>query len=181
MVNGVVYVGSLDGKVYAFGVHDVAVTNVAFSKTVVGQGFSASINVTVANQGGYTETFNVTAYANVTAIQTETLTLTSQNSTTLTFTWNTTGFAKGNYSISVYAWPVPGETNTTDNNFTVGMVTVTVPGDLNGDFKVGLADLVILANAYGSKPGDAKWNPNADIDGNGVVGLSDLVIMANHY
>jgi hypothetical protein len=49
----------------------------------VGQGFSATINVTVANQGNYTETFNVTAYANGTAIQTETLTLTSQNSTTI--------------------------------------------------------------------------------------------------
>ena len=61
VAGGVVFVGSDDGEVYAFGVHDVAVTNVAPSKTVVGQGFSATINVTVANQGDYTETFNVTA------------------------------------------------------------------------------------------------------------------------
>jgi parallel beta-helix repeat protein len=61
------------------------------------------------------------------------------------------------------------------------MVAVTIPGDLNGDFKVSLADLVILAIAYGSRPGDPGWNPNADIDGNSVVGLSDLVILANHY
>jgi hypothetical protein len=53
--------------------------------------------------------------------------------------------------------------------------------ELNGDGKVSLADLVIFANAYGSKPGDKKWNLNADIDGNGVVGLSDLVILANYY
>jgi hypothetical protein len=58
---------------------------------------------------------------------------------------------------------------------------VTIPGDINGDYKVSLSDLVILANAYGSKPDDAKWNCNADIDNNGIVGLSDLVIMANHY
>jgi len=54
-------------------------------------------------------------------------------------------------------------------------------GDINGDGKVDLTDLVLLANAYGSRPGDAKWNANADIDGNGIVGLSDLVIMALHY
>src|SRR5271157_916413 len=39
----------------------------------------------------------------------------------------------------------------------------------------------VLASAYGSRPGDAKWNPSADLDGNGVVGLSDLVILTNHY
>jgi hypothetical protein len=41
--------------------------------------------------------------------------------------------------------------------------------------------LVLLANAHGSKPGDVKWNSNADLDDNKVIGLSDLVILANHY
>jgi hypothetical protein len=58
---------------------------------------------------------------------------------------------------------------------------VAIPGDLNGDFKVNLEDLVLLAQAYGSKPGDPNWNPNADIDNSGAVGLSDLVILALHY
>jgi hypothetical protein len=40
---------------------------------------------------------------------------------------------------------------------------------------------VILAKAYGSKPGEPKWNPNADIDNNSIVGLSDLVILAKNY
>jgi hypothetical protein len=61
------------------------------------------------------------------------------------------------------------------------MVRVTVPGDVNGDFKVTLADLVILATAYQSRPSQITWNANADIDGNGTVGLSDLVILAQHY
>jgi hypothetical protein len=59
--------------------------------------------------------------------------------------------------------------------------SVTVSGDINGDFKVGLPDLVILAQAYGSKPSGSNWNPNADIDGNGAAGLSDLVKLAQHY
>jgi len=56
-----------------------------------------------------------------------------------------------------------------------------LPGDVNQDGKVNLADLVALARAYGSKPGDTNWNPDADIDGNGIVGLSDLVTLAQHY
>jgi parallel beta-helix repeat protein len=54
-------------------------------------------------------------------------------------------------------------------------------GDIDFDGKVGLQDLVLLANAYGSKLGDAKWNFNADINDNGKVDLSDLVILALHY
>jgi len=56
-----------------------------------------------------------------------------------------------------------------------------LPGDINGDGKVSLQDLVLLANAYGSKPGDPNWNPNADLNGDGVVNLADLVILALHY
>src|SRR5271157_3286632 len=55
-------------------------------------------------------------------------------------------------------------------------------GDLNGDGKVGLDDLVLLANAYDSKPGDSNWNPLADIARPyGVIGLTDLVTLAMHY
>jgi cold shock CspA family protein len=61
------------------------------------------------------------------------------------------------------------------------VLTEKIPGDLNLDREVSLADLVLLAQAYGSKPGDSNWNPNADIDGNNIVGLSDLVALAQHY
>ena len=40
--------------------HDVAVTNVTSSKTVVGQGYGVNVNVTAANQGDLPESFNVT-------------------------------------------------------------------------------------------------------------------------
>jgi hypothetical protein len=60
-------------------------------------------------------------------------------------------------------------------------LNVTILGDLDRDGKVSLADLVILAQAYGSRYGDSNWNPNADIDGNNIAELSDLVILALHY
>jgi len=67
------------------------------------------INVTVENQGDLTETFNMTLYANTTAINQTEITLTSGTSTTITLTWNTTAFAKGNYTISAYATPFQGK------------------------------------------------------------------------
>jgi nitrous oxidase accessory protein len=56
------------------------------------------------------------------------------------------------------------------------------PGDINGDGNVSLADLVLLASAYGSQPGDVDWNPRADMANPwNVITPSDLVILANHY
>jgi hypothetical protein len=162
--------------------HDIAITNVTTLKSVVGQSYSIGINTTIVDQGDYSETFNVTIYANQTIIATlENINLTSRNSVTITSVWNTTGFAYGNYTISAYAPPVPGEADTTNNNCTGGRTTVTVPGDVDGDLSVRLQDLVNLAKAYGSTPTDPAWNPNADIDNNGKISLSDLVILAQHY
>ena len=162
--------------------HDeVAVGNVTQTKAVVGRGYTIFVNATVMNQGDFDDILNVTFSAGANVIYQPQVNLTSKTSATIAFSWNTTGFAYGNYTISVYAQPVSGEINTTNNVCRSGWIVVTIPGDTNGDFKVSLLDLVLLANAYGFRPSDAKWNALADIDGNGVVGLSDLVIMAKNY
>ncbi len=104
---------------------DLAVTNVTITNYAVAQGEPVSVNVTVENLGDDSETFNVTVYANATAVATlRNLTLPSHDSITVSFTWNTFGFASGNYTVSAYAWPVPGETSTADNTFTDGTVQV---------------------------------------------------------
>jgi hypothetical protein len=162
--------------------HDVAITNLTSSKTVIGQGYGGNVTVSVADLGDYPETFNLTLYANTTSFVSQNVSLSSGNSATAMFAWNTAGFAFGNYTISVYAWPVPNETNTANNNCTDGNVIVSIPGDIDGDFNVSLQDLVLLANAYGSKPGDIKWNPDADlVPPWGVMSLTDLVTIAVHY
>ncbi|MGD0979213.1 MAG: CARDB domain-containing protein [Candidatus Bathyarchaeia archaeon] len=160
---------------------DVAVTGIDFSRTTVVAGGIVNINVTVRNQGGFDEAFDVTVYVNSQVIGMQPVSLPSGSSIDLSFTWNTVGIPFGNYTIKAYASPVPDENDTTNNAYSGGWVAVTIPGDLNGDFKVGLQDLVLLALAYGSKPGDLHWNPNADIDNSGAVGLSDLAILALHY
>jgi len=177
-------------------IHYVVLTNVTLSRNgfwpmlIVGQGYSLNITVTAADPGSYAETFNVTAFANTTYIASQNVTTSSGNSTTITFTWNTTGFGYGTYTISAYAVPVPDQANTVNNNFTGGNVIVTIPGDINGDFKVNLEDVVTLAAAYGShcanyhyqgEPASPNWNPNADINGGGKVGLLDLAILAYYW
>jgi outer membrane protein assembly factor BamB len=187
VVGGVVYVGSWDDKVYAIGLSpspDVAVTGVMSSKTVVGQNFSMSISVTVANQDNRAETFKVTAYANganATFIASQNVTLSSGLSAIITFVWDTTGFAKGNYTISAYAWPVQGETYTADNNCTGGTVYVVIPGDINGDGAVGPLDLGIMGAAWGAFTEESNYNANADINDDDSVGPLDLGIIGAHW
>jgi len=84
---------------------DVAVTDVTPSQTVVRQGSSVNIDVTVANEGDCTLSSDVTVYADTTAVAFPRIDyLSSGASTTLTSTWDTTGFAEGEYTISAYAF-----------------------------------------------------------------------------
>jgi hypothetical protein len=166
----------------------VGVVNVATSKKggipapTVGRGYDVNVTAKVVNYGVNDENSGLAIYANATLVQPKTnITLAAGSSATITVIWNTSGFAYGNHTITATVDPVPNETNTTDNTLAGDWIIVTMPGDLNGDFKVSLQDLTILAADYGSRPGDARWNPNADIIGNGVVGLSDLSTMAIHY
>ena len=48
-------------KPYALSPHDIGITSVTTSKTIIGQGYSMNITVTVENQGDFTETFRVSA------------------------------------------------------------------------------------------------------------------------
>ena len=180
---------TIDGAVHVTdgAIHDVAVTNVTTSKTIVGQGYLLCINVTVENQGDVAESFNVTVFYNETAITLPdgknhtTITLTSLNSTTITLTWNTTDIAKGNYTITAYATPVLGETDTTDNTFVDGWVVVTIQGDVDGDFEVDIYDIVKICIAYGSKEGDPKYVPEFDINCDRKIDIYDVVIACIHY
>jgi parallel beta-helix repeat protein len=154
--------------------HDIAIINVWPAKIFVGQGFPLRINAIVTNQGSSTETFDVTVYANSTPIATKTLTLTSGNSTTVTFTWNTTGFAKGNYTISAVADAVSGEIDTEDNRYTNGVVTVTWLGDLDGDFDVDENDLWHFCGAFIDYYKIHMLDANCDFDNNCKIDEDDL-------
>ncbi len=159
---------------------DIAVTDVTPSKTVIGQGFLLHINVTVTNQGNKTEVFNVILYANTTIIALQAVILSGENSTGLSFTWNTTGFAIGNYTISTYATPVEGETDLSDNQFINGIVKVSCIGDVNGDYVTDSQDYQLVKKAIPSLPGESNWLPEADVDGDNVIDGRDYQIVKKH-
>jgi parallel beta-helix repeat protein len=161
---------------------DVGIITVTPSKNIVGEGYCVSINVTITNQGELAETFNVTVYVKTTIIATFTnITLTSGNYTTITSTWDTADFALGDYTLSAVADTVPGETNTTDNTYIDSIVTITIPGDVDGDFDVDIYDVVKMCGCYGAEEGDPEYIAECDVDGDGDVDIYDIVIMCNHY
>jgi outer membrane protein assembly factor BamB len=180
-----VVIGSADGNIYCFGppfpVHNIAVSDLTLSRLEVGQGHSLEMNTTVENRGDSVETFNITIFANGTSIKTREMVLVNGSSTTVSFVWNTTGFACGIYSINASAWAVPDETDTTDNYAFGGWVLVTMLGDLNGDLTVDIFDAITLASAYGSELNSPNWNLSADLNEDHVVDIYDAIILASHY
>jgi hypothetical protein len=166
-------------KPYPWGSHDIGITSLKASKNVVGQGYDMSIKVMIFNYGNSTQTFNVTAYINTTIIGLRTyISLAGRNFTILTFTWNTTGWTKGNYAIGAYASPVIGETDTTDNSRTGETVQLTLAGDVNGDRKVDGLDIAVLAKYFG-KP--STTFPNADINDDGKIDGKEIAIASKYF
>jgi hypothetical protein len=159
--------------------HDIAVTSVNPGKTVIGQGYSTIIKVTVKNYGTYPETFNTTAYYNTTALPKQKVTLQSGASTTINFTWNTAGFAYGNYTISANVMLTLGETNQWIGPFTDGTVKVTIPGDANGDGVVNISDIGVIAAHWLQMvpPGPS----NADVNCDGIINILDVGVVATHW
>lgn len=159
----------------------LAVASVTPSETVVSQGCNTNIKVTLENQGDFVEDFNVTVYAGNLPIGEQQVTLNSKESMNVTFTWDTTSFDKGNYTIWAHVWLVPGEIEIADNTFSDSWVVVTIPGDINGDFKVDIKDLVLVIKYYATYPGHPNWNPNADVNNDGKVDIKDLVLVIKHF
>jgi hypothetical protein len=83
----------------------------------------------------------------------------------------------GLYSVGMIGW----DKNTVylDSPLTSFRVYVPIPGDTNFDGKVDFADLLTLAQNYGTTAG-ATWQTGS-FYGDGAVNFSDLLVMAQHY
>jgi ABC-type transport system substrate-binding protein len=170
----------------------MAVSVASNTKTVVGKGLSMNLGFTVTNQGDFPlESLNIIVYANSTQVTTFFISSLNPNSqSAFSFMWNTANFAKGNYTISVSAWPVPGSTDTS-NRPSTGWVIVAMIGDITGpkgvpDGRVDMYDVALFAAAFGSKPGDRRWNPNCDLTGpkgvpDGHVKMDDIALVAGMF
>ena len=70
--------------------------------------------------------------------------------------------------------------------FTTTSTTTTIPGEcpgnINNDGIVDIYDAIILANAFGSSPGDPSWNPDADITGDDhIIDIYDAILLATDF
>ncbi len=184
-------VDTSDNKYQTYFVHNVKVADfgavkdltveLTTSQSIVGEHYSIGVNATLQNPGDFEETFNVTFYANGTFLDTVTdVNLKPGGSVEVSYTWDTTGFAYGNYTVSANATAVPGETYIIDNVLG-GWIFVTLAGDVDGDHDVDIFDIVTMAGSYGSSKGQPKYNPVADIDGDGDVDIFDIVAAAGNY
>jgi len=173
---------SIGGIVNVRMIHDVAAIDLVFSKSIVGQEYPLRITATVENQGSFSETFDLSFYSN----QTETgfrsvVSLAPAAQENINFTWDTAGWPVGNYSMSVYVWPVPLENYTADNRLVKGWVFVTIPGDVDGDKTVTIYDIVRMACIYGVSANDPLCDPCIDIDDDGYVNHVDVAIGVTNY
>lgn len=55
---------------------------------------------------------------------------------------------------------------------------VILIGDINGDNNVNILDIVIVALAFNSEPGDPNWNPKADVVQDYKINILDVVTVA---
>jgi hypothetical protein len=90
------------------------------------------------------------------------------------------------------AWYIDGVfkpnpvTITVDHNITAqslpGAFSPFLPlEDINLDGYVGVDDIVLVAEHYGTEPGDPNWDPRYDVTGDGYVGVDDIVLVADAF
>jgi PKD repeat protein len=179
-----------DGKVQIFtAIRDVAITGVTTSRNWVYPGVSVNITVIAKNLGDVPESFDIQVYYDTNLLATRTIVnLPSDAETIEVFTWETTGLTPcNNYTISAEATLVPYEYNSTNNVFVDGFVKIRYIGDINGDGKVDMKDIALVAAAFGTIPGHPRWNPDADITGptylvpDNKIDMRDVSLVAKNF
>ncbi|UCH31592.1 MAG: hypothetical protein JSV05_08905 [Candidatus Bathyarchaeota archaeon] len=123
-------------------IHDVAVTDVFSIYPWVYQGDIDPINVTVTNEGDFTESVNVDAYYNgIPAAPTQAVSLNPGETQTLTFNWDTTGVPPGFYQVSATA-------------------SITIDDDPNDNQRTGNTEEIKLRPPFFKKPPYPDYAPS---------------------
>ena len=186
---------------FAPDVHNLAIVSVEPALTVVALGGSVNVTVTIENQG--TVPMNQTtqlqffyrAYENGTEGTGDddpwgswfaqigyVAILNAGENASYTATWNVPSWVTpGDYQIRAafpYAWV---DDDPSDDTLLSDKVTVPVPGDINNDGIVDIMDVLIASLAFGSRPGDPNWNPEADLVNDGLIDIMDLVTIGVNF
>ena len=159
-------------------VRDIAVTD--FSYVRLG-GYRVALNITVTNQGTLPLSFlNLALYDNSTLITLQPIfLLQNETSTVLSFSLN---LSEGSHIITACVPCLPNEANVANNAMHLAEIIRVLAGDIAPDYgTVDIFDVVTVALAFSSQPGDSNWNPVADINNDNIVDIFDLVVVALHF
>ena len=159
--------------------HDIAITSVKPYKTVVGQGYCFTANITIANRGNFTETFRLFSTCGFI----RNLTLPSGAEIIVENLINTTNLRKGKYGLYALIPPCFDDCNPCDNIRIEGNFTVAMIGDITGgtpnvfdfvpDGKVDMKDIGVIAKYFGKNVPPAP--SNCDLTGP-IVGVPDYKV-----
>jgi hypothetical protein len=174
-------------------VHDIAITGVTVWPVLTLPSY-VNVNVTVENQGTSHETFNVTLRAdNLTVASTRVIDLPPGSNETLKLKcdlfpyravifpppWSLVGPMIANVSVVAEASAVAGEADTLDNVCVGEAVSITWwCVDLNGDGRINILDLAIMAKAFGNGGFRPLW---LDIDGDGQITILEIACVARAF
>jgi hypothetical protein len=74
-----------------------------------------------------------------------------------------------------------GKVLSNNNNFTVGSIYIGILGDVDGNGFVEVKDILAIALAYGSSPGQPKYKPELDVNGDDFIDVKDILTTALNY
>jgi hypothetical protein len=156
----------------------------ACSKTVVGQGFSVNINVTVSNIDATPKTVDINLFADADLIGRQ----------------QVADLDPGELRTINFIWQVPSDHNKGNHTLIVGdlagWIIVAIVGDVAGigtfpnalpDGKVDIKDLAAMAKCYGANYPNPQYVANYDLTGStpgladGKIDIKDLATAAKNY
>lgn len=87
-----------------------------------------------------------------------------------------------NLTVRAEVTPVAGEVDISDNIYIDGTVTIIWwVLDVNGDGKIDIKDIAAVAKAFGSSPGNPRWNPMVDFNQDGKIDMQDISVSAKRF
>ncbi|HXX87815.1 MAG TPA: PKD domain-containing protein [Candidatus Acidoferrum sp.] len=184
--------------------HDIAIASISVviphssnkmeSSLWVFQGMPVYINVTFMNEGDFDENANATLFYDTTAgeteIGTQNITINAGQNGTASFVWDTAGVQYNqNYTLTANA-TIPLDISPADNTLSTGPLTVRIMGDMNGDGKIDIKDIALVARSFGSfgpnflyqgSPSSPGWNLDCDLNGDNKIDVRDLALVARNF
>jgi len=84
----------------------------------------------------------------------------------------------GNYTVTLTITDSANQSNTVSYS---AEIRGTLLGDVNGDGKVRIDDVLMVVLKFGTNEGDPDWDPNCDVNGDGKVRVDDILIVVSQF